>query len=247
MLTRAELKQRAKDSMPLASIHPVLVTLVFLLITFAATGIVSFISTIFTSAIGFTSALASGNETVALGGMLTLMPVTIILSFISFAFTCVLQTGYTAYTLKTIRHQESGLEELFHYFKSVVKVFCLYFMIQLFITLWTLLFFFPGIIATYRYRMAIYIYLDNPEKGILECIRESKEMMVGHKFELFVLDLSFILWILLCLVTCGIAALYVTPYATLTNSVYYDNLKYISNPQPQSTESQYTESSSVEM
>ena len=70
MLTRAELKQRAKDSMSTASIHPVLVTLVFLLVTFAITGIISFISTIITSAIGFTSALAADYETVALGGML---------------------------------------------------------------------------------------------------------------------------------------------------------------------------------
>ena len=55
--------------------------------------------------------------------------------------------------------------------------------------------------------------------------------MDRQEIELFVLDLSFILWILLCAVTCGLAALYVTPYATLTNSVYYDNLKYITAPQ----------------
>ncbi|MDD2968532.1 MAG: DUF975 family protein [Lachnospiraceae bacterium] len=241
MLTRAELKQRAKDSMSTASIHPVLVTLVFLLITFAVTGIISFISTIITSAIGFTSALAADYETVAVGGMLAMMPVTMILSLISFAITCVLQTGYLAYTLKTIRHQESGLEELFHYFKPIVKLFCLYFMVQLFTALWSLLFVIPGIIASYRYRMAVYLYLDDPDKGILDCIRESKEMMIGHKFELFVLDLSFILWILLCAVTCGLAALYVTPYATLTNSVYYDNLKYITSPQPVESAAEFVE------
>ena len=109
--------------MSTASIHPVLVTLVFLLVTFAITGIISFISTIITSAIGFTSALAADYETVALGGMLAMMPVTMILSLISFAVTCVLQTGYLAYTLKTIRHQESGLDELFRYFKQFVKLF----------------------------------------------------------------------------------------------------------------------------
>ena len=114
-------------------------------------------------------------------------------------------------------------------------------MVQLFTALWSLLFVIPGIIASYRYRMAVYLYLDDPDKGILDCIRESKEMMIGHKFELFVLDLSFILWFLLCAVTCGLAALYVTPYVTLTNSVYYDNLKYITSPQSVSTNSEFVE------
>lgn len=242
MLTRAELKQRAKDSMSAASTHPVLITLVFILVVFAASGVLSFISTIITSAIGITTSIATmDSEIPAFGAMFAVLPISIIVSILSFGISCVLQTGYTSYTLKTIRRQDSGLEELFAFFKACVKLFGLYFFVQLFIMLWTCLFFFPGIIAAYRYRMAVYLYLDHPEKGIFECISESKQMMVGHKFELFVLDLSFILWGLLCMVTCGIAALYVTPYVQLTNSVYYDNLNYINTPQPQYTEAPVAE------
>ncbi|MDD2971306.1 MAG: DUF975 family protein [Lachnospiraceae bacterium] len=124
------------------------------------------------------------------------------------------------------------METLFAFFKSAVKIFCLYFMIQLFIVLWSMLFFIPGIIATYRYMMAVFIYIDDPDKGVMQCITESKMMMIGHKWEFFVLQISFILWWLLCIVTCGLASLYVAPYSSLTYAVYYDNLKFINTPQP---------------
>ena len=42
-------------------------------------------------------------------------------------------------------------------------------------------------------------------------------MMIGHKMDKFILDLSFIPWYLLTIVTCGIASIYVTPYTSVTN------------------------------
>lgn len=231
MLTRAEMKQRAKDSMSSASTHPVLVSLVYLVITIAISGIVSFITQMFTMGASLGSA-ALESDAAAIGAMLAAVPVSIVLSLVSFVITSVLATGMTAYYLKTIRHQQAGIESLFSYFKELVKIFCLYFMVQLFISLWSLLFIIPGIIATYRYTMAVYIYIDDPSKGVMQCITESKLMMVGHKWEFFVLQISFILWGLLCCVTCGLATLYVAPYMGLTSAVYYDNLKFISNPQP---------------
>lgn len=230
MLTRAEMKQRAKDAMSSASTHPVLVTLVFLVISFAITGIISFIMQMMSIGVSIGTSALDSNPAV-IGGILAVLPITIILSLVSFVINSILATGLTAYYIKTIRHQEAGMETLFAFFKFAVKIFCLYFMIQLFISLWSLLFFIPGIIATYRYAMAVYIYIDDPDKGILQCITESKLMMVGHKWEFFVLQISFILWGLLCLVTCGLAALYVAPYSGLTCAVYYDNLKYINAPQ----------------
>lgn len=95
----------------------------------------------------------------------------------------------------------------------------------IFVFLWSLLLIIPGIIASYRYRMAMYIIHDDPEVGIMEAIRASKQMMIGHKMDLFVLDLSFIGWGLLCVVTFGIATLYVGPYAAATQAAFYDNLQ----------------------
>lgn len=229
MLTRAELKQRAKDSMSAASTHPVLVALVFLLITMVVSGISSFILTLVSSIFGFGAAI-TGSSTLAAGSVLATFPLSVLIWLIIFSMNAILSVGFSSFTLMTIRHQEAGIDNLFQYFKYFLKVFCLYFMIQLFTFLWSLLFLIPGIIAAMSYQQAIYIFIDDPSKGILQCISESKVMMAGHKWEFFVLMLSFLLWSFLTGITCGIAAIYVFPYIQLTNAVYYDNLKYISTP-----------------
>ena len=55
----------------------------------------------------------------------------------------------------------------------------------------------PGIMATYRYAMSVYVMADAPETPVLACIRRSKEIMHRRKGELFFLELSFIGWSLL--------------------------------------------------
>lgn len=64
-----------------------------------------------------------------------------------------------------------------------------------------LLFIIPGIIALLRYSQALYILAENLSKGIRQCVNESKAMMKGHLWEYFVLNLSFIPWILLTYIT----------------------------------------------
>ena len=91
--------------------------------------------------------------------------------------------------------------------------------------LWSLLFFIPGIIKTYSYSMSSYIMAENPNIGALEAITKSKEMMKGHKFDFFILDLSFIFWYLLILITCGFASIYVAPYVNATRTNFYLKLK----------------------
>lgn len=50
-------------------------------------------------------------------------------------------------------------------------------------------------------------------------------MMYGHKAEYFVLQLSFIGWYLLAVITLGIASFWVNPYVKITNANYYLQLK----------------------
>ena len=94
---------------------------------------------------------------------------------------------------------------------------------MLFTALWSMLFVIPGIVASYRYRQALYLLLDHPEMGIMECIRESKRLMRGHKAELFVLDLSFIGWALLSIIP--FVSVYTLPYTESTYALYYDQLR----------------------
>ena len=73
--------------------------------------------------------------------------------------------------------------------------------------------------------MSWYILAENPDMTAREAITESRLIMDGHKFELFVLQLSFIPWILLGSVTFGIAYIWVLPYMQLTMTNFYHNIK----------------------
>ena len=100
------------------------------------------------------------------------------------------------------------------------------FLRDLFITLWCLLLVIPGIIKMYSYCMVPYILSENPDMSGMEAIRRSKEMMNGHKWNAFVLDLSFFGWMLLAVVTVGIVGIFWTnPYVEATDAELYKAIK----------------------
>jgi len=94
-------------------------------------------------------------------------------------------------------------------------------LVGLYTFLWSLLLIIPGIIAAYSYSMAPFILIDNPDIGVSEAIRRSKEIMRGHKFDYFALQLSFIGWAILACLTFGIGFLWLIPYIQLTSIEFY--------------------------
>ena len=93
------------------------------------------------------------------------------------------------------------------------------FLRNLYTALWLLVFIIPGVIKAYEYRMIPYILSDCPDISRQEAFRISKEMMMGNKMNAFVLDLSFFGWIILTVITCGIAGVfYVNPYIAATDA-----------------------------
>lgn len=87
--------------------------------------------------------------------------------------------------------------------------------------LWFLLLIIPGIVKGYAYRMVPYILTNNPSIGTSRAIQLSNEMTRGHKFSMFVLDLSFIGWYLLGLLALVIGILFVIPYEIATKAELY--------------------------
>ena len=163
--------------------------------------------------------------------------------------TILLGAGFAIFCLRTVRGMEASYWNIFDAFGMFFRVLWLYILESVFIFLWSLLFVFPGIIAYYRYRQALYLLLEHPEMSALQCISESKRIMRGHKGELFVMDLSFIGWGILVglvsylgysladamapsviadilnIVGLGIIAqFYVMPYMDLTYAGYYIEL-----------------------
>ncbi len=110
------------------------------------------------------------------------------------------------------------------YRDNFLKAFLVPLLQGLFVFLWSLLFVIPGVIMAYAYSMAIYVANDNPELSAMDAIRKSRELMDGHKWDLFVLDLSFIGWILLCLLTCGIGFFFLAPYIEMAHVEFYREL-----------------------
>ena len=134
--------------------------------------------------------------------------------------------GYTVYLVKFVRNENPDTNELFNYYSKIVPIFLLLFLIGIFTTLWTLLLIIPGIIAAISYQQAILIMIDGEEEP-MECIRKSKKMMYGYKMDYFIFMLSFFGWMLLSIVTFGLALIYVIPYINVSEILYYEELKKI--------------------
>ncbi|MCR4924845.1 MAG: DUF975 family protein, partial [Clostridiales bacterium] len=91
-----------------------------------------------------------------------------------------------------------------------------------FVWCWSLLFVIPGIIKAYSYYFTNFIVHDNPNISATDAITLSRRITKGFKGQLFVLDLSFLLWDLLAAITCGIACIWVLPYKTATKAAFYE-------------------------
>ena len=95
---------------------------------------------------------------------------------------------------------------------------------SLWIFLWSLLFFIPGIIKSYAYSQSFYLLTEYPKLSVTQALKVSMKITNGSKWELFILDLSFIPWILLGAITAGIAFFYVIPYYQMTKINAYHGL-----------------------
>ena len=129
--------------------------------------------------------------------------------------------------LRLVRTGESlKVNELFTVYRDnfgnsfLIKLF-----VVIFVLLWTCLFIVPGIVMSYAYSMSVYILNDNPDMTPMQAIKASKEMMRGHKWDLFVLDLTFIGWLLLSILTAGILLLFVQPYMNAAHAEIYREIK----------------------
>ncbi len=135
--------------------------------------------------------------------------------------------GLTVFLFNTARGLGAVYGNLLDGFGPYFRLVLLRLFIGIFIFLWSLLFFIPGIIAAYRYSFAPYVMLDHPDYSIMDCIRASKQMTRGYKGQLFVLDLSMLGWLLLTLIPIlgYLAQTWYQPYHELCYLLFYDRLR----------------------
>lgn len=151
---------------------------------------------------------------------------------ISFTFLDVIRKG---------RQQDMSFKEAFRLFNGndFVPVLLINILSYIFQYLWTLLFVIPGIVKFYSYSQANFIYKDlsatrdTRSMGATSFITESRELMSGHKGRLFWLDISFIGWYIVGMITLGIGFLWINPYINATKAAFYDDLskgKFLETP-----------------
>ncbi len=109
--------------------------------------------------------------------------------------------------------------------KRYIPIIKSMFLYKLFLLLWMLLLIIPRIIFGYAYAMVPYILSDNPNIGARNAIKLSTRMTDGEKMDMFILDLSFIGWFLLGVITCGIGLFFVMPYYYATHAELYRVLR----------------------
>lgn len=110
-------------------------------------------------------------------------------------------------------------------FTKYGHTFVTLFLRDLFLCLWCCLFIVPGLIKAYSYRMVPFILRDHPELSAREVITRSRQIMDGHKWNVFVFDLSYLGWFLLGCITCGLVNIFWTePYRENANAALYLSL-----------------------
>ena len=120
---------------------------------------------------------------------------------------------------------EFKIEQLFDGYKDFLRIMGTMLLANVYQFLWTLLLIVPGVIKAISYSQTQFILKDCPELSFNEAIERSMDMMEGHKMQYFLLSLSFIGWILLAIISCGILSLWVNPYISATNAHFYEYVK----------------------
>lgn len=131
------------------------------------------------------------------------------------------------FSVAMYRGEPSSIEDIFREgFDNFGRKLGGYLWMELFIYLWSLLFVIPGIIKAISYALTPYILADCKNVRATDALKLSMRMMEGHKWEYFVLGLSFIGWMLLTSLTCGLLyVFYVGPYMNNTFAGYYAERK----------------------
>ncbi len=101
----------------------------------------------------------------------------------------------------------------------------------LYIMIGSMLFIIPGIVLNYRYMMVPYLLAENPDMSPQRALSISRRLMNGNKLRMFLMQITFIGWMLLGVMACGIGVFFVMPYYLMAETEAYCELrdKAISN------------------
>lgn len=136
-----------------------------------------------------------------------------------------LMWGYRVFFLRLIRQEDIGYGHLFDGYKDCVRIGVTLLLGVFFVAIGCVFLLIPGIIISLMLSQVEFVMEDDKEIGYLDAMKRSVDLMKGHKAKLFWLNLSFIGWIILAILTFGIGLLLLLPYINTTLAYFYEDLK----------------------
>lgn len=241
MWTRASLKSRAKESVRSNYWPLVLVSFIQLLI------LALYSSSRFEVQIDQdrTSLRVAGNTLYSVSGIpawaetaaAAVFVLSLVILLLGFFLLGPLKVGCCRFFLSSMDEKPPFDCMLQNFHEGYFNTACIMLMRNIFCFLWSLLFIIPGIIKTYEYRLVPYLLAEYPYMERHDAFRISQNLMWGHKWNVFVLDLSFLGWHILSGMTFHLVGIfYSDPYRNMTNAHLYRALclasRQNSEPQP---------------
>lgn len=158
-----------------------------------------------------------------------------IIGYITFVFGGFFAIGHCRYLLNQYHQRKASYSDLMEQkwlFSSAFLVKLIRFAFTMVFNFFATLGIVPNIYFHYRHCMAMYILLDNPHMRPETAVRESAKLMKGHKWEMFLLDLSFVPWHILGIFTLGVGNVYTAAYAAAAHAAFYRELnpEYVEEP-----------------
>ncbi|MDD6962784.1 MAG: DUF975 family protein [Treponema succinifaciens] len=143
----------------------------------------------------------------------------LLISFInSVSFFAFLRIFIQIYNTKT----KAEFSDFINSFSHFVKAFLGFLWFYLWVGLWSLLFFFPGIVKAFSYSQMFFVLSENPKISVSKAMNISKVLTRNHKGDLFLMSLSFLGWEFLSMLTLFILQIWIKPYEAMsfTNAYY---------------------------
>lgn len=221
MNNRVTIKAQSRQLIRTGRVSPLVVSAIVIVIQFVLGEIPSLFESSSLSFYQIIAALEHGNLDAILDAPAS-TPAETFVSIVVSLINTILLAGYYSYLMGIRQGQEMPYSSLLNGLGIAGRLIWCNILVGIKILLWSLLFFIPGIIASYRYRFATYNLLTYDNLSASQAIALSCAQTEGLKWELFVLDLSFYGWRLLITPTLGIINIWVTPYFTLSDLGFYE-------------------------
>ena len=156
----------------------------------------------------------------------TAQTIAFVISFLGTLFvTYPFAIGLTRFFIKSINERRELDDLVFLYKNGLSRAIVTVLLKGIYLFLWTMLFIIPGIVKSYSYFLVEYLLAENPSLETKRMFEISKRAMDGYKMRAFLLEMSFLGYIFLSLLTFGIGLLFLAPYMEMTMAIFYEDVK----------------------